>query len=277
MTQPNTDPIYTMGRSEGETERLISQSLLYEGVTLRFFREAGVAPGMKVLDIGSGAGDVALALAGIVGPEGRVTGVDINPQVLETARGRAAAAGYEHVEFVEGDARTLDVGEDFDAVTGRLVLMYMADPAEALRTFAKRLRPGGIVAFQEADLARYRSFEHPDTPLMNQLTDWVIEVFERSGASTDMGFSLYRAFVDAGLPAPTMHYEALVGGDDAWTGYPYAVQAFTSFLPLLEKFEIATAEDLGLDTLEERIKQEVRTAKRPLLLPPHVTAYARVG
>ena len=51
----NTDPIYTMGRSEGETERLISQSLLYEGITLRFFREAGIAPGMKVLDVGSGA------------------------------------------------------------------------------------------------------------------------------------------------------------------------------------------------------------------------------
>ena len=70
MTKPNADPTYTMGRSEEETELLISQSLLYEGVTLRFFREAGIGPGMKVLDIGSGAGDVSLALAGLVGPEG---------------------------------------------------------------------------------------------------------------------------------------------------------------------------------------------------------------
>lgn len=219
MTKPNADPIYTMGRSEGETERLISQSLLYEGVTLRFFREAGVAPGMKALD----------------------------------------------------------VGNDFDVVAGRLVLMYMADPAEALRGFAQRLRPGGVVAFQEADLARYRTFEHPDTPLMNQLTDWVIEVFERSGAATDMAFNLYRTFVDAGLPAPTMHYEALAGGADGWAGYPYAVQAFASFLPLFEQFGIATAEDVGLDTLEDRIREEVKTSKRPLLLPPHMTAYARVG
>ena len=277
MTNPSTDPIYTMGRSEGETERLISQSLLYEGVTLRFFREAGVAPGMKALDIGSGAGDVSLALAGIVGPEGHVTGVDMNPQILDTARARAEAARHKHVEFVAGDARTLDLGNDFDVVAGRLVLMYMADPAEALKGFAQRLRPGGVVAFQEADLERYRTFENPDTPLMNQLTDWVLEVFEQSGAATDMGFRLYQTFVDAGLPAPTMHYEALLGGADTWTGYPYAVQAFTSFLPLFEQFGIATAEDVGLDTLEERLKEEVKTAKRPLLLPPHVTAYARVG
>ena len=83
MTKPNADPTYTMGRSEGETERLISRSLLYEGITLRFFREAGIGPGMKVLDIGN----------------------------------------------------------DFDAVAGRLVLMYMADPAEAVKGFAQRLRP----------------------------------------------------------------------------------------------------------------------------------------
>ena len=277
MTNTNADPIYTMGRSEGETERLISQSLLYEGITLRFFREAGIAPGMKVLDVGSGAGDVSLALAGIVGPEGRVIGVDMNPDIVETARARAEAAGHEHVEFVAGDARTLDVGNDFDAVVGRLVLMYMADPTEAVRGFVQRLRPGGIVAFQEADLARYRTFEHPETPLLNQIKDWVIAVFEQSGASVDMGFGLYRAFVDAGLPAPMMHYEALLGGADTWTGYPYAVQAFASFLPLFEQFGITTAEEVGLDTLEERLKQEVKTAKRPLLLPPHVTAYARVG
>lgn len=277
MTKPNADPIYTMGRSEGETDRLISQSLLYEGITLRFFREAGVAPGMKALDVGSGAGDVSLALARLVGPEGHVIGVDMNPDILKTARARAEAAGHRNVEFVAGDARTLDVGDDFDVVAGRLVLMYMADPAEAVRGFAERLRPGGVVAFQEADLDRYRTFEHPDTPLMNQIAAWVIAVFERSGAATDMGFRLYRTFLDAGLPAPTMHYEALLGGADAWTGYPYAVQAFASFLPLFEQFGIATADDVGLDTLEERLKEEVRTAKLPLLLPPHITAYARVG
>ena len=136
---------------------------------------------------------------------------------------------------------------------------------------------GGIVAFQEADFTQYRTFEDPETPLMNKLKDWVIAVFEQSGAVTDMGFALHRTFVDAGLPAPMMHYEALVGGAEAWAGYPYAVQGFTSFLPLFEQFGIATAEEVGLDTLEERLKQEVKGAKRPLLLPPHVTAYARVG
>ena len=84
---------YTMGRSKEETERLIQQSGLYEGITGRLLRDAGLFTGMKVLDIGSGAGDVAMAAAQLVGSEGEVVGVDMNPEILETARTRAQAAG----------------------------------------------------------------------------------------------------------------------------------------------------------------------------------------
>ena len=74
MSDSKSDPRYTMGRSEGETERLIQQSQLYEAVTLRFFQEAGLVSGMRVLDVGSGAGDVAMAAAELVGAEGEVVG-----------------------------------------------------------------------------------------------------------------------------------------------------------------------------------------------------------
>ena len=97
-----------------------------------------------------------------------------------------------------GDARTLDLGGDFDVLVGRFVLMYMSDPSETLKQFAGRLRPGGIVAFQEIDFTFLRSFHPLNTPLAKKLIGWAIEVFERSGAHTGMGFDLYRAFVDAG-------------------------------------------------------------------------------
>ena len=277
MSESKSDATYTMGRTQGEEERLIQQSQLYDAVTRRFFREAGISSGMKVLDIGSGAGDVALTAAELVGPAGAVVGVDVNPAILETAQARAQAAGFTNVEFVAGDARTLDLGNDFDALTGRLVLMYMADPADALKQLATRLRPGGIVAFQEADFTPYRQMYRPDTPLANKLIDWALAVFERSEAHSGMGFDLYRAFVEAGLPEPYMHCEYPVGGPEGWAGYSYAANSLRSVLPLLEEYGIATAEEVDVDTLAERVRQEVVTSKRPIRLVPHVTAWAQLA
>ena len=277
MSESKSDATYTMGRTQEEEERLIQQSQLYDAVTRRFFREAGISSGMKVLDIGSGAGDVALTAAELVGPAGAVVGVDVNPAILETAQARAQAAGFTNVEFVAGDARTLDLGNDFDALTGRLVLMYMADPADALKQLATRLRPGGTVAFQEADFTPYRQMYRPDTPLANKLIDWALAVFERSGAHSGMGFDLYRAFVEAGLPEPYMHFESPVGGPEGWAGYQYIANSLRSVLPLLEEYGIATAEEVDVDTLAERVRQEVETAKRPIRLVPHVTAWAQLA
>ncbi len=274
MSKQSRDAEYTMGRSESETERLIKQSQLYDDVTRRFFLRSGVTEGMKVLDVGSGAGDVALTLAELVGAEGTVTGVDLNADILETAKARADEAGVTNVEFIAGDTRTLELPKDFDAVVGRLVLMYMADPADALRHLSSHLRPGGIVAFQEVDFSPYIAAEHPDTPLINDLITWGRTVFERSGAHVDMGMQLYKAFVDAGLPEPTLHFEAPMGGPEDWAGFGYLENSFRSMLPLIEAYEIATAEQVGVDTLAERIQAEVAASKRPIMLPPHVTAYA---
>src|SRR5262245_59589433 len=98
---------YVLGRSESETRRLILQDQIYGRLTRRFFQAAGIGPGMKVLDLGSGAGDVALLVADLVGPAGRVVGVDMNADILETARARMTAAGWNNVTFAGGDAREM--------------------------------------------------------------------------------------------------------------------------------------------------------------------------
>ena len=77
------DPVYVMGRSEAEARRLMLQAQLYDRLTRRFLADAGLAAGMTVLDVGSGAGDVAFAAADLVGPTGRVVGVDVNPTILD--------------------------------------------------------------------------------------------------------------------------------------------------------------------------------------------------
>ena len=79
-----TNRTYALGYSTEETARLEKQAHLWNASTRGLFKEAGIGAGMKVLDIGSGAGDVALLAADLVGPSGTVIGVDSDPAVLET-------------------------------------------------------------------------------------------------------------------------------------------------------------------------------------------------
>ena len=268
------DATYTLGRTSHETTRLIEQSRIYGESTQRLCKRAGISEGMRVLEIGSGAGDVALMLAECVGPTGQVVGVDVNSDILETARQRAADVGLRNTEFIAGDARNIDFSDKFDAVVGRFVLMYMSDPVEALAQLITHLNPGGIAAFQEPEYTLYPAFLHPDTPLMNQLITWILDVFTHSGAHLDMGIGLYQAFVDVGLPPPTMHLESPIGAAKTWSGYRYMATIFQSLQPLLEKYDLATAEEVRVDTLAARIREEVNASKRPFFLPLHVTAYS---
>ena len=273
----NSDANYTLGRTSHETTRLIEQSKIYGKATLCLCQRAGITTGMRVLDIGSGAGDVALTCAELVGNSGQVVGVDVNPAILETARQRAVDAGKSNVQFIARDARTIDFEEKFDALVGRFVLMYMADPVIALKKLITHIKSGGIVAFHEPEYTLYPAYPHPDTPLMNQLYQWILDVFKHSGAHLDMGMGLYRTFIEVGLPPPEMHLQTPIGAEDKWVGYRYMATIFQSLLPLIEKYGVASAEEVDIETLSERLRVEVLKSKRPFFLPFHVTAHARLA
>jgi SAM-dependent methyltransferase len=248
---------YAMGRGEAETERLIRQSGFYAPFTRRLFERAGLGPGMMILDVGTGAGDIALIAAEMVGASGSVVGVDRNPEVLETARARALTAGLSNATFVEGDAGALDLDGGFDAAVGRLVLMHQPDPAKTLRSVAAEVRSGGIVAFQEYNVTTRSMVAFPPTPLWEEALGWIATALERAGVETEMGFKLRGAFVEAGLPEPRMELNAPVGGGPLWGGYEFAAGTVRTLLPLLERFGIATAEEVGVETLAERLREEM--------------------
>ncbi len=128
MSVVRDDPIYAMGFSERERERLIEQAAMYAEATRHLLLGAGIGPGQRVLDVGCGVGDVSLLAASIVGATGSVVGVDRDPQALEVARARAAAAGLDQMDFHQADLRDFCAEEPFDAIVGRFVLMYVADP-----------------------------------------------------------------------------------------------------------------------------------------------------
>jgi ubiquinone/menaquinone biosynthesis C-methylase UbiE len=110
----------------------------------RLLALAVLKPGDKVLDVACGTGLVSLQAARAVGPQGRVVGVDLSGQMVEAATRRAAGCGLANVGFARMDGEVLDMpGEGFDAALCALGLMYMPEPAQALREMRRVLRPGG--------------------------------------------------------------------------------------------------------------------------------------
>jgi ubiquinone/menaquinone biosynthesis C-methylase UbiE len=211
------DPAYVLGRSEAEARRLMLQAQIYDRVTRRFLADAGITAGMTVLDVGSGAGDVAFAAADLVSPTGFVVGVDIDPAVLEIASARARAEQRQNVRFVAGDCRAASLPDDFDAAVGRLVLMYTGDVKEALRAIAGRVKPGGVVAFAEFDFTSALGYMRASgNELAGSLWEWAAQAFARSGAHTAMAGPLSGAFVAAGLGVPELALHAPLGGGEGW-------------------------------------------------------------
>jgi ubiquinone/menaquinone biosynthesis C-methylase UbiE len=273
QTTHRADATYALGRSAEETCRLQRQAQLYDLSTRRLFVDAGISRGMKVLDVGSGAGDVALLVAELVGPTGCVVGVDTNVAILETARARTHAAGLTNVSFVEGDLRTVALDDDFDAVVGRLILLYLGNPAEALRIATSHLRPGGIVAFQEADFTT-GPIAVPASPLNQRMWDWWRQTVSQAGLELSMGFKLSQAFGNAGLSTPQLHLDAPIGGGPDWAGYAYIAESIRSVLPLMLKLGIATAAEVDIDTLAARFRAEVVSQQSVVMLPTFVSAWA---
>jgi SAM-dependent methyltransferase len=218
-------------------------------------------------------GDVALIAAGMVGASGSVVGVDHNPEVLETARARQA--GLTNATFVEGDADALGLDGGYDAAVGRLVLMHQPNPAKTLGSVAAMVRPGGVVTFQEYNCTTRSMVAFPPTPLWEEAFGWIAAALERAGVETEMGFKLRGAFVEAGLPEPKMELNAPVGGGPRWGGYELAAGTIKTLLPLLERFGIATSEEVGVETLTQRLREEMVASGGVGKPPEMVSAWAQ--
>ena len=270
-----TGQTYVMAFSTEEVRRLQTMAELLVPTTTQLLEKAGIRAGMKVLDVGSGAGDVALLAADLVGPTGTVVGVESNSAILDIARVRTQAAGINTVSFVEGDLTRLQLDTDFDAVVGRLILQHLSDPVVALRHLVRHLRPGGIVAFQEIDIPSGEN-SAPLVPLYEQMFSWAREGLRSVGVDSRFGLQLYRVFLDAGLPAPQLHCDAFVGAGPDWGWYDVIAETIRSLLPVIIRYGIATAEEIGIETLAERCREAMDRQRSVAIGPSYISAWTRI-
>ncbi|HET9252490.1 MAG TPA: class I SAM-dependent methyltransferase [Candidatus Eisenbacteria bacterium] len=246
---------YALGHSERELKRLETQAALIDPMTRRYFLEAGLRPGMRVLDIGSGAGDVAFLAAAIVGPAGAVVGVDRVPEALATARARAEERSLGSVSFREGELEHLVFDEPFDALVGRYVLMFQERPEDVLRKVARHVKPGGPIVMHEPDWDGARSF--PPAPLFDRSCDWIVRAIVAHGHASRMGKALHATFLAAGLPAPTMGLDTLIGGGPKSAPLVGLIADLTGTLAgEIERRGIATAAEMEVETLGRRMLEE---------------------
>ena len=264
---------YILGHSSAEHDRLVRQGALLDAYTERLFRTAGILPGMNVLDVGCGVGDVSFLTARLVGTKGQVVGIDQDLSAVSMARQRAMQAGFKHVRFEQAAANEVRFDNLFDAVVGRFVLMFVPDPVSAVTRLRRNLRHGGLLIFQEPSWSVFFALSAA-LPLHHACGRWLCEALRSGGANPDMGLELYQIFDCLGDgPAMRMEVPAIAANQSAdWMVDLMTTLRRESVSPILSA-EI----EIGFSELPARLASEARQTLRWRPMPALVGAWARKG
>jgi ubiquinone/menaquinone biosynthesis C-methylase UbiE len=273
MLADNSTSQYVLGNTVGEQERLIRQAARLDPFTERLFRDAGVRPGQRILDIGSGVGDVAMLASRLVGPSGEIVGIERNERSIARARARVAEAGLHNITFMQSDVTQVPTSAPFDAIVGRCILLFLPDATAVLRSLSQLLRPGGVLAFHEPTWSPLRSLT-AQLPLWSACASLLRQTFACSGANPDMELVLYTAFEEARLPVRNMWMEMPMGSDPFFAGW--FDDLLRSLLPQVQRHHLS-CEALGnLDTLRQRLEAELAAQNSPGACIGMVAAWSRV-
>jgi len=262
---------YALGSSDHEIERLDRQAASIEAATRLLLRASGIGPGMRVLDLGTGLGHVARLVAELVGPQGRVVGIDNSARLLERAAKRAASEP--RLRFVEGDVCRWRDDEPFDAIVGRLILFHMADPVGVLRHHATALRAGGLLVALDFDLGAARA--EPPFPLVSEALAWVMGAFGRAGAKPAIGTRLAPMLTEAGLiDVQGFGVQGYSSPDDP-RGPALLSGVVRTLVPQIVAAGLATQQQIGVDSLEARLADAARASGSVIVLPTLAGAWGR--
>lgn len=267
---------YILGHSAPELQRLILQSSILRPFTERLLRNAEIGPGMRVLDLGCGPGDVTMLVAEIVGPSGSVIGIDRNADVVALASSRAEEAGLKHVTFESTSLEAFSEPGQFDCVVGRYVLVHQSDTIGFLRTAARFVRTGGVLALHELDLTDdFKSC--PTVWRWNAVGNLILNAFREALPHFDCANQLIKSFSEAGLPPPHIFRESIVGGGAESPLYNWMATTLRSVWPQLVEMGLLAESEFPGETLAIRMKDAVVRAQSQIAVPAQVCAWTRIS
>jgi SAM-dependent methyltransferase len=269
----NATKEYVLGNSIHEQERRKMQPKFLQHWSEQFFLSAGLEPGMRVLDLGCGMGDVSLLAAKLVEPSGRVTGIDRDRIVIEKARERIRYEGNDtQIRFLPTDL-FFSQRLEFRCCCWALRVTLSTRSSCCVRHAAKQVRSEGIIFLHETDMAN-RIQCYPDRTLFAETYASIAETFRRSGNWPDLGLRLTRLFLDAGLPWPTIKAEVPVGGEPGSFIYRWLTETLRSILPRVEEYGLSRAQ---IDTLVTRMETEARIRQTQLIGPLQFGAWTKTA
>jgi SAM-dependent methyltransferase len=268
-----TKPEYVLGSDDDEIERLRMQATIIAEPTALLLQRGGIRPGMRVLDLGSGPGDVSFLVADIVGGNGAVVGVEQDPAQIAVATQQRDRLGLDNVEFRQGDARSFRADEPFDAVVCRLLLMHLPDAVEVLAHQMRNLRPGGVFVAVDYDMGGARAL--PEVGLYSSIHDWLGAAFQHANADARVGMRFPVLFGKAGYQdVGTLGVQSYSPPENRRT-LSYLVGVVHAMKDVIVASGAATEDELGLDTLEQRLSDAVTAAGAVITLPTVVGGWGR--
>jgi SAM-dependent methyltransferase len=248
---------------------------MLEPATRLALQLAGIRPGMRVVDLGTGTAEVALLVAEAVGPTGSVLAVDRASGALAYAATKITDRGVTNIELVEADVASYLPDEPVDAVLGRLVLSYLPHPVGTIRELVGAISPGGVYLALEYDTESVRTA--PRTPLVTWLAQLLNAAFAAVGTPQTLGPHLAGMLRDAGLAdAQSLGLQAYLAPDDPM-GPAMLAGVIASLAPAIESHGLADAAELDLPTLRDRIAQEQQDSGAAVVVPTLVAAWGHAG
>jgi ubiquinone/menaquinone biosynthesis C-methylase UbiE len=193
---------YVLSGGREGYDRLRVLAAARRGSTLELFRLAGLRPGMRCADLGCGSGDVTFEMAALAGPAGSAVGIEMDSAKLEPAREAARERGLVNVAFEIGDVNQWQRAGEYDFVYCRFLFQHLARPVDLLRRMWEAVRPGGVLAVEDADLEGL--FCDPDNDGFSFYRRIYAEVLARNGCDPGCARRLARYFREIGISDPEM-------------------------------------------------------------------------